>query len=163
MFVLPRPQETICFVDRLPNLPAGCTVFRGDARWLYCWYLNGYTTPVGCLTAGGVAASCELSDATINTIAATCNQRQSSQDRIMCAIDQIRTSIGGGNGTNGNVCRHFGRCFKKVYEAMGYSQSVTTRWLGALCPDGHTFNLVSTTPNGTYYVDSSNDILFWCP
>jgi hypothetical protein len=148
--------------QNLPNLPAGCTVFRGNARWLYCWYQNGYATPVGCLAAGGFLSSCELSDDTINMISAMCNMRANSQDRITCAIDAIRNGIGGGNGTGGNVCRHFARCFKRVYEAMGFSQSYLARWIGVAPPAGHAFNTCPTT-TGTYYVDASNDILFWCP
>jgi hypothetical protein len=148
--------------QNLPNLPAGCIVFRGNARWLYCWHQNGYATPVGCLAAGGFLSSCELSDDTVAMIAAMCRMRANSQDQIACAIDAVRNGIGGGNGTGGNVCRHFARCFKKVYEAMGLSQSYLARWIGVAPPAGHAFNTCPTT-TGTYYVDASNDILFWCP
>jgi hypothetical protein len=151
-----------------PALPAGCIVYRGDRdrmdpEWLNCYYENGYATPVGCMLAGGIGASCELSDLTIAVISADCNTRLTSADKIMCAMDGIRTAIGGGNGTNGNVCRHFGRCFKKVYEAMGYAQSVMARWLGVIDLKGHTFNVVPTTGGGQYFVDSSNNIMYWCP
>jgi hypothetical protein len=146
-----------------PALPAGCVVYRGDAQWLNCWYQNGYTTPVGCMTAGGIGASCEFSDATIQMIAATCNMKTTTADKILCAIDQERGTFGGGNGTGGNVCRHFARCFKKIWEAMGGSQTFTSRWLGL---SGHAFNLIPTTGGGQYVVDSSNDangIMYWCP
>jgi len=149
-----------------PALPAGCVVYRGstaNAQWLNCYFQNGSRTPVGCATAGGFAASCELSDLDIAVIAADCNSRSSSADKILCANDGIRSAIGGGWGTNGNVCRHFARCFKKVYEAMGYEQSVTTKWSSLFFGDGHTFNLVPTTGGGQYVVDTSNDIMFWCP
>jgi hypothetical protein len=147
--------------QNLPQLPEGCIVYRGNARWLYCW-MNGYTTPVGCLTAGGVNASCEMTDDQITAAANACNMQMTSQDRIQCAIDQVRGVLGGW-GNNGNVCRHFGRCFKKVWEAMGRSQSVTSRWFGVISPKGHTFNLIDTAGGGRYYCDASNNILFWCP
>ena len=61
------------------------------------------------------------------------------------------------------MCRHHARCFKKVYEAMGFSQSVTARWMGGLLGDGHAFNVVDTSPSGRYFVDAYNDIMYWCP
>lgn len=146
--------------QNLPALPSGCIAYRGDAAWLWCYYQSGWPTPVSCMVATGFESSCELSDLTIAVIAADCNTRATTADKILCASDGIRTFIGGGNGTNGNVCRHFSRCFKKVYEAMGFSQSVTTRWLGT---SGHAFNIVDSSPSGRYFVDSSNDIMFWCP
>lgn len=148
--------------QNLPQLPEGCIVYRGNARWLYCW-MNGYTTPVGCLTACGVNAGCPLTDDQINTLVTNCGAAASSNARALCVIDGIRNAIGGGNGTGGNVCRHFARCFKRVYEAMGYNQSMTSRWFGIAPPQGHSFNLVPTTGGGQYYADSSNNILFWCP
>jgi hypothetical protein len=147
--------------QNLPQLPEGCIVYRGNARWLYCW-MNGYTTPVGCLTAGGLNASCEMTDDQITAAANACNMQMTSEGRIQCAIDQVRGVLGGW-GNNGNVCRHFARCFKKVWEAMGRSQSVTTRWFGIISKSGHTFNLIDTEGGGRYYSDASNNILFWCP
>jgi len=156
-------NDTNGCTTNIPDLPAGCTIYRGDVErgapeWLNCWYQAGWPSPFTCTVSVGLNASCDLSDDAINATVGECKTKQTDADRILCAMDAIQAW----EGPDG-VCRHFSRCFKKVYEAMGFSQSVVTRWMGGLFGDGHAFNIVETPPRGRYFVDAYNDIMYWCP
>jgi hypothetical protein len=156
----PATDPTNGCTENLPQLPNNCTVYRGtnyNARWLWCWHevADSEIMPRINTTWNTFRSACEIPDSDITTIALRCNVPVGSQDKLMCVIDQIRNII----SRPRNVCRHFGRCFKYIWEEMGYSQSYI---IGNGRP-GHVWNEINTTnPSGTYYVDSSNNIMFWC-
>jgi RHS repeat-associated protein len=147
--------------QNLPDLPEGCVVLRGGrelAKWLWC-YAHGSRIPViGTLAASGVNSGCALSSDRIRQIAGQCNGRAKGQAQIDCAVQEVHNAL----DINENVCRHFGRCFKLVWEEMGGTQTLTGRVVG-LGAAGHSFNMIESAGGGTYYVDAFNDILFWCP
>jgi hypothetical protein len=135
--------------------------------FLWDYVKKGYRLPiVGSLAAGGFLASCELTDAQIQASAARCRNRRGLEAQILCAMNEVSTGITPTDpnallpNVTENVCRHYGRCFKKVWEEMGGDQTLTGRVIpgGA----GHSFNMVEGD-GGTYYVDSYNGILIWCP
>ena len=140
------------------NLPSPfCTVYRGNARWLNCWRTNGSRSPVASLNACGANSGCDLSNDQINQIKNTCTNITIHSRKVRCVMDGIRNII----SRPSSVCRHFARCFKKVWEEMELSQEYTVRFFGL---EGHAWNETQGTQGaGTSVVDVSNNIYYWCP
>lgn len=157
--------------DNPPALPAGCEILKGSdalARWLQCWADNGSIIPVlGSCAAAGIKTVCDLSDSQIDTIKYICKEKTSLSLKLDCVARQVNLWVG--QESPSSVCRHYARCTKKVLEAMEIEQSFTPRWMSSAdghTKDGHTWNQVVGELNqvtGTYYVDSFNNILYWCP
>jgi hypothetical protein len=151
------------------SLPPTCVVHSGggvNAAWLRCFRENGREEGIlfNCLYSLGIDSECDISEVGILGVTAACNGL-GLVDRILCVMNQIRSSL---NGNTASVCRHYARCFKKIWEQMGYSQTYTTRWVTRNGPQGeydvgHTWNEVPSNANGNYYVDAYNNILYWCP
>lgn len=140
------------------NLPSNyCARYRGNAQWLNCWRTNGSRSPVASLNAGGILSGCDLSNDQITQIKDDCTNIAIHSDKVRCVMDGIRNII----PRPSNACRHFARCFKKVWEEMGLSQEYTVRFLGS---NGHAWNETSGTQGaGTSVIDVFNNIYYWCP
>ena len=152
------------------GLPAKCRVildrwnFKG-ALWNYI--KHGWRAPIiGNLAAGGVLASCELTSDQIKAAAELCGGRNGLEAQILCALGEVHSAVSPPDANawvpsvTENACRHYGRCFKKVWEKMGGEQTLTGRFI--LGGAGHSFNIIQGD-GGTYYVDSFNEALIWCP
>ncbi len=165
--------EGTCSRGNAAPLPEGCEVYRGTmerAQWLLCFRENGLSLDVPVwlrpACASGVAGRCPMSDASITEIADRCGALESSVGRMNCIFDAMRLDINSREDRERYLCRNFARCFKRIYEEMGYSQTYIIRLLSTF--GGHAWNEVATvgneySPAGKYQIDVYNNILLWCP
>lgn len=153
-------------------LPPGCIVYRdgrggtGQSMWLHCWHTNSRGCIAATLASCGIGSECDIPDRRIVQIGSECATRGTSDRRLACIIDSIHAELAEQSPTS--VCKHYARCFKLIYERMGYSQTFASGQLGWFGQSGHSWNEVSTydaagVRNGTFYIDGLNNILYWCP
>jgi hypothetical protein len=138
------------------QLPAGCILLGGttleDARWLQCHRNRGNNcSEFCCWLTGPVLASCDLTQAQVDQIAADC-ATGTPAERMKCAGDKVKAALEG----TGSVCRHHTRCMNFVLAAMGLPTDLETSTT-------HAWTEVPSSPSGTYIIDAYNNIYYWCP